>query len=58
MSSSEDTPRTLSDADIDAILDRAEKRFYLNLGKGLWKAVWAVVLVALISIAAVGYHGR
>lgn len=47
--------RTLSDADVDALLDAAEKRFYTNLGKGLAKAVWGVIITALIAIAAIGY---
>lgn len=55
---SENHPRNLTDADIDAILDRMERRFYTNLGRGFWRAVWAVVLAALIGIAALGYkHG-
>ncbi len=35
----EDNKRTLTDADIQAVLNAAEQRFYLNLGKGFWRVV-------------------
>jgi hypothetical protein len=51
-------PRTLSDADIEAMTTaferRMEERFYNNLGKGLWGIIWKAVLVAAIAIAAYG----
>lgn len=46
--------RQLTDADIEAILTAAEKRFYLNLGRGIWSIVWKVALAILIAIAAYG----
>lgn len=48
--------RTLTDADIDAILEAAERKFYTNLGKGFWKVIWGVILLGLVGVAAVGYH--
>jgi hypothetical protein len=50
--------RTLTDADIDAIVNKAEEvilsRFYRNLGKGLWSMVWRAIVVAIVAIAAYG----
>ncbi len=54
----EDNKRTLTDADIQAVLNAAEQRFYLNLGKGFWRVVWGVILVFLIGVAAVGHFGK
>lgn len=49
--------RNLTDADIEAVLDAFEKRFYLNIGKGFWSVVWKAILILLASIAAYGaYH--
>lgn len=51
------TERNLTESDVDAILDAFEKRFYSNLGKGVWSAAWKVIVVGLIGLAAYGsYH--
>jgi hypothetical protein len=51
--------RTLTDADIDAIVNKAEEvilsRFYRNLGMGLWSMAWRAIVIAVIGIAAYGY---
>lgn len=53
--------RTLTDADVEALTraieQRLVKKFYQDLGKGLWGAVWKVLLGALIVIAANGANG-
>jgi hypothetical protein len=50
--------RTLTDADIEAIVNKAEQvilaRFYRNLGMGLWSMAWRAVVVAIVGIAAYG----
>jgi hypothetical protein len=52
------TDRTLSDADVQAIVDAMEvrltRRFYLNLGRGVWGLVWRGVLGVLLLLAAYG----
>ena len=50
--------RKLTDADIDAIVDRLEtkvaERFYGDLGRGVWGVVWKAIVVAIVGIAAYG----
>lgn len=50
--------RNLTDADIDALAakleDRLARRFYLNLGEGVWGMVWKVILTGLVFLAAYG----
>jgi hypothetical protein len=50
--------RTLTDADVEAIVAKGEEvilgRFYKNLGKGLWSLFWKAALVAIVAIAAYG----
>jgi hypothetical protein len=49
--------RTLTDDDIEAILDAFESRWYRNIGKGVWSIVWKAVLGALLAVGAYGaYH--
>lgn len=55
MPPTEEGNRTLTDADVEAILEQAEKRFYSNLGKGVWGLVWKALILALVAIAATGY---
>lgn len=54
----EEDKRNLTDADIRALVDelenRFEKRFYLNLGKGIWSIAWKVVVAGVLILAAVG----
>ena len=58
----ESEKRTLTDADIDAICvalqARIEKRFYQDLGRGLWGLVWKAALGFLIFVAAQGASNR
>lgn len=54
--------RTLSDADVEAIANALEerivKKFYLDLGKGVFDVVWKVLVGGLIMIAAYGAVGK
>lgn len=51
--------RTLTDADLEALSDllieKIERKFLLNIGRGVMKYVWAAVLGVLIYLAAAGY---
>ncbi len=51
----------LSEEDRDAIarkvFSRFQDQFYMNVGKGLWRLVWKVVILGLIAIAAYGAGG-
>jgi len=50
--------RTLSDADVEAIVSclevRITQKFYLNVGKGIFHIIWKYALIAALSIAAYG----
>jgi hypothetical protein len=50
--------RALTDADIKALADELEdrlvRRFYLNLGRGVWGLIWRAVMVGLLGLAAWG----
>lgn len=50
--------RSLSDADVTAIVDAIEERltdkFYRDVGKGLWGMVWKAFVGALVFVAAYG----
>jgi hypothetical protein len=50
--------RKLTDADIDAIVDRFEnkvaERFYGDLGRGVWGVVWKAIVAVIVGIAAYG----
>lgn len=58
-------PRNLTDADVaaltaamaDAMEKRLVARFYFNLGKGLWKLIWAAILLGFLWLAAFGATG-
>ena len=55
--------RTLTDADVTAIVSAFEKRmtekFYRDLGKGLIGLVWKGLLAAMLFVAAYGaYRGN
>lgn len=56
------TDRKLSDDDIQAIVDeletRLEKRFYQNLGRGLWAAVKRALIVVLIALVMLGIASK
>lgn len=50
--------RTLSDADVDAIVEKIEEvavaRFYSNLGRGAWGVIRKLLVMALLGLAAYG----
>jgi len=50
--------RRLSDDDVKAIVDELEgrltKRFYLNLGRGVWGLAWRGILVVVVLLAVYG----
>lgn len=58
-----DEQRKLTDEDIHALVDeleaRLERKFYLNLGRGIWSIVWrSFVAVALFLVAVGSYKGE
>jgi hypothetical protein len=56
---SDNRPRNLTDADVDAIVSKFQERFtrqfYLDLGKGVWKVAWQGAIAILILLAAYGH---
>lgn len=50
--------RTLTDADVEAIAEalqtKIEKRFYQDLGRGIWGLVWKATLGFIVFVAAQG----
>jgi hypothetical protein len=50
--------RNLTDKDVEAIVDALESRFaqkfYADLGKGLWAAVWRTMVTLALVVAAYG----
>jgi hypothetical protein len=50
--------RNLTEADADAVAAALEarlvKRFYLNLGMGVWGLVWKSLLIVIVGLAAYG----
>lgn len=53
-----DPNRTLTDADIEALIKAVEEKFYGNLGKGLWSIFWKFAIAAMIAIAAYGSYSK
>lgn len=55
-------PRTLTEADVQAIAVALEKRlenkFYRDLGRGFWGLVWKVAIGFLVFVAAQGVHDK
>lgn len=53
-----DEQRNLTDADVQAIVDRMEarleQRFYSDFGRGVWGLVWKAIIVAVLGVAAYG----
>lgn len=47
--------RTLSDADIDAVLDRVFERLRSNVGSGVLSLAWKGMVIALLAIAYFGW---
>lgn len=54
--------RTLTDKDIEALAvmleKRLEKKFYHDLGKGIWGLVWKVLVGSLLLLAAHGANDK
>jgi hypothetical protein len=50
------TGRTLSQEDVDAILDAFENRFYTRAGKTFVEIVRYGLVALAIAVAAYGYH--
>lgn len=50
----------LSDDDVNrialALESQITKRFYMNLGKGLWAMVWKGIILFLLAMAAYGHY--
>lgn len=49
-------PRTLTDADIDAIVDAMRNKFYRELGKGVWSHLWKLIVTGLIGLLIYGHY--
>lgn len=51
--------RTLTNADVEFILNKMEKRFYINFGKSIWSIVWKAIALAVIAFVSygAGKHG-
>jgi hypothetical protein len=52
--STEEKPRSLTDADIEALAKALKDEFYTNLGRGVWALVWKVLVTAAVGVAAYG----
>lgn len=56
--------RTISDEDAEAIAaaleERLMRKFYADLGKGVWAMAWKALIVLIVGIAGYGYmtHGK
>lgn len=50
--------RNLTDKDVEAIVDALEeritKKFYTDLGKGVWATVWRLLVALALFLAAYG----
>jgi hypothetical protein len=50
--------RALTEADIKALADELEdrlvRRFYTNLGRGLWGLIWRAFMLGMLGLAACG----
>ena len=48
----------LSDGDVKAIVDELEcrltKRFYFNIGQGIWALAWRAIIVMIVALSAYG----
>ncbi len=51
----ENQDRTLTDADVDAVLDRAFERLRSNVGSGVLSLAWKGVVIGLIALAYWGW---
>jgi len=52
------TERTLTDADVEAIVTKLQQRwaesFYKDLGKGVWERAKQTIMLAIVLLAAYG----
>lgn len=52
--------RVFTDADIEALVDclegRLTKRFYLNLGRGIWGVFWKAILTLIVAVSVYGAY--
>lgn len=52
--------RKLNDEDVKALVDeiesRFEKRFYLNIGHGVWSIAWRLAIACVLFVAAYGSY--
>ncbi|WP_028534229.1 hypothetical protein [Paludibacterium yongneupense] len=49
-----ESERTLTDADVDAVLDRAFDRLRNAVGGGVLSLVWRALIICFIGLAAYG----
>jgi hypothetical protein len=60
MSEQNQSQRTLTDADVDAITQALEKRmvegFYRDIGKGVWGIAKKAFFLLVAALAAYGYY--
>jgi len=50
----EHNQRTLTDADVEAILNAFEKKLYLNIGKGFLNGLWKALVTMALGVYALG----
>lgn len=54
--------RTITDADVDAIVarleQRAAQRFQINVGRGVLGLAWKAMILLLIFLAGYGVSGK
>lgn len=46
--------RVLSDADVEALLDAVERRFHINVGRGIFAFAWKAIVIILLVLASYG----
>jgi len=54
MGDEHESERTLTDADVDAVLDRGFERFRSAVGGGVLSLAWRALIIGLIGLAAYG----
>lgn len=52
---SSNSERSLTDADVEAIVESIIQKFYTSVGKGFMKFVWIGVLAVLMVLASFGW---
>ena len=55
---SQHNPRSLTEDDVNAVVDELERRiverFFSNVGKGVWQLVWRALVALMVMLAAYG----